>query len=144
MTDAARDPLPAGPFPAAPPGEVRRRRPRPPGAVRAVWAATAAGLVSVPVNAATTAWASRVADNAACNAPLTWAERLLGLYLPLAFAVVALGGFVGALVVYGRGRGADPKPVSLVTPGLALVALLAALASGWLAVFAVGWIGLCF
>ncbi len=102
-------------------------------------------LLVIPVNWATYVWANRsVQGTTQCNAPLTWDQRTLGIYIPLAFVALALGCLVAAIVMYVRTRKVNPRPMGLGTVGLALIGLIAAMWSGFLVALRVGFINWCF
>ena len=62
-------------------------------------------LVSIPFNWFTADWADRAGQNSTqCNAPITWDQTALGIYLPLTFIVLALGCLVAAIVTRIRTR----------------------------------------
>jgi hypothetical protein len=102
-------------------------------------------LLSVPVNMATIAWANKASEGATqCNPPQTWDEAALGTWIPLTFVALSLGCLVAAVVTYVRSGHASPRPIRMRMVVLALVGLIAAVVSGFLAAFSVGWINVCF
>jgi len=102
-------------------------------------------LLAIPVNWATYAWANRSSQGVTqCNAPLTWDQTALGIYVPLAFVALALGCFVAAIVTYIRTRKVDPRPIGLGTVALALIGLMAGVWSGFLAALSIGFMNWCF
>jgi hypothetical protein len=101
-------------------------------------------LVSIPVNWFTTYWAGRAGQNSTqCNAPLTWDQAALGIYLPLLFIVLALGCLIAAIVTRVRTRHAR-RPVGSGAIVLSLFGLACALGTGVLASLSVGSIHWCF
>ncbi len=102
-------------------------------------------FLAVPVNWATIAWANRASQGVTqCNAAPTWDQSVLGTYIPLTFVAVSLGCLIAAFVTRRRTRNVNPRPIGVGTVVLAMIGLLAAVVSGILAAFSVGWINVCF
>jgi len=127
------------------PSNVPRSGPVRSGRVRTLRMLASPSLLSVPVNVATIAWANRASQGATqCNAPPTWDQTVLGTWIPLAFVALSLGCLVAAMVTYVRARSTDSGSSGMVTVLLALVGLICAVVSGFVAAFSVGWINVCF
>ncbi len=127
------------------PGTVAVSDPVRSGRVRTLRILIGISLLSVPVNAATIAWADRASQGVTqCDAPLTWDQTVLGVWIPLAFVALSLGCLVAAVITFARTRNTDPGPAGTATALVALVGLAGAVVSGFLAAFSVAWIGVCF
>ena len=115
------------------------------GHVRALKALICLTLLAVPVNWATIAWANRSSQGVTqCNAAPTWDQSALGTYIPLTFVAVSLGCLIATIMTHRRTRNANPRPIGGGMVVLALIGLISAAVSGFLAAFSVGWINVCF
>ncbi len=115
-----------------------------PNRIRALMVLAALVLVCVPVNLFTAGWGERAGQNATqCNAPLTWDQTALGIYLPLLFIVLALACLIAAVVTRIRTRHSQ-QPVGSGIILLSIFGLACALGTGFLASFSVGSINWCF
>jgi uncharacterized BrkB/YihY/UPF0761 family membrane protein len=116
-----------------------------PGRIRQLKILVALVLVAIPVNLATMAWADRASPGVTqCNAPLTWDQSALGAYVPVAFVALSIGCVVAAIVTFVRTRHNRPRPIGPGTVVVALIGLIAAIASGFVAALSIGWINTCF
>lgn len=99
-------------------------------------------FVCIPVNGITIAWGA-AQNSAQCNAPLTWDQVTLGIYLPLLFVVFSLGCLIAAIVTRIRSRNIE-RPVGSGIIALSAVGLAFAIGTGYFAALSVSFINWCF
>ncbi len=117
------------------------RRPHPK-RIRALWLLAGLTLVCIPVNGITIAWGA-AQNSAQCNAPLTWNQTALGIYLPLLFVVFSLGCSIAAIVTRIRSRNIE-RPVGSGAIVLSAIGLAFAIGTGYFAALSVSFINWCF
>jgi hypothetical protein len=128
------------------PSEVARGTHRPdPKRVRGLRIVAALTLVAIPVNLLTIHWVDVSSQTTTvCNAPLTWDQSVVGLYLPLFFVAVGVACLVASIAIRSRGRYVTPPPVGAGTIALSAVGLIGALLSGFVAATSMAFLNWCF
>ena len=100
-------------------------------------------FVCIPVNGFTIAWGLASQNTTHCNAPNTWDQTALGIYLPLLFAVWALGCLIAA-IIERIGKRNIQRPVGSGMIALSAIGLASAVVTGYMAALTVSFINWCF
>lgn len=100
-------------------------------------------LVCIPVNGFTIAWGLASQNSTQCNAPNTWDQTALGIYVPLLFVVWALGCLIATIGTRIRTRNSQ-RPGGSGIIVLSAIGLVCAVATGYLAALSVSFMNWCF